>query len=124
MLKLATLLSKRVTEHKLFKLLTVVFIFTIFYTMLEDDEFEGLQRLSEDIKYGNQNRGRPTSDILNIKGVVDEHRKYFKDVFFEKFYFSLITVSTIGYGDIYPSSIRARVLVIMQTIIMLYISTS
>tara|TARA_Y100000816_G_C26103744_1_gene585756 strand:- start:258 stop:536 length:279 start_codon:yes stop_codon:yes gene_type:complete len=92
--------------------------------MLEDDEFEGLQRLSEDIKYGNQNRGRPTSDILNIKGVVDEHRKYFKDVFFEKFYFSLITVSTIGYGDIYPSSIRARVLVIMQTIIMLYISTS
>jgi hypothetical protein len=54
----------------------------------------------------------PDNDAASI---VDKISNYTKISFVEYFYFSCITIATIGYGDIVPVSTWARVLVILES---------
>lgn len=54
----------------------------------------------------------PTSD--HWKGIQDDHDITLFDKFFNRLYFSLTTMTTIGYGDIAPVSKRARSIVLLQ----------
>ena len=45
------------------------------------------------------------------------HNNYPSDAFFDSLYLSIITVSTLGYGDIVPATTLAKFLVMVQTIV-------
>ena len=54
----------------------------------------------------------PTTD--HWKGLTDDNDKTMFDKFFNRLYFSLTTMTTIGYGDISPLSKTARSIVLLQ----------
>ena len=43
----------------------------------------------------------------------------FPERLFNMFYFSSTTLSTVGYGDIYPVSVKAKILVLIQHLILI-----
>ena len=57
----------------------------------------------------------PTTD--HWKGITEAEDKTLFDKFFNRLYFSLTTMTTIGYGDIAPVSKRARSIVLLQMFI-------
>jgi len=57
----------------------------------------------------------PTTD--HWKGLTDDNDKTMFDKFFNRLYFSLTTMTTIGYGDISPLSKTARSIVLLQMFI-------
>lgn len=53
-------------------------------------------------------------DAGHWNGMDDEYAPSFFDKFFNRLYFSVVTFSTVGYGDITPTSRTARTLVMLQ----------
>lgn len=61
-------------------------------------------------------------DYTNWNGISEEEDSTFYKRFFNRFYFTSTTYSTAGYGDIYPKTPKARLIVIiLQTFIILEI---
>ena len=58
-------------------------------------------------------------DSSHWNGIDEEQDKNFPEKFFNRFYFSTITFSTAGYGDISPRSTRVRIVTIIFALIML-----
>lgn len=61
------------------------------------------------------------TEISNINNDITNKSKIQK--FFDRVYFSIVTGTTLGYGDIYPLSNRVKIIVILQlltTIIILF----
>ena len=84
------------------KLLLIVEIFVllliysaIFYTFCDDDDFSGINK---------------------------EEYKTSENRFLSMFYFSCVTCSTIGYGDIYPKTIKSRFISLTLIFIVLFLS--
>jgi CBS domain containing-hemolysin-like protein len=94
MLKLFTLISKKNLFAMLFVHVIVIIAMTLIITFaFDEDDFEGKQY-----------SGFNTDNII------------------ENVYFSIITISSIGYGDIYPKSLGARIFVSLMALysILLY----
>lgn len=108
-------LANAVKKHRMKVILSTVALFAVFYMFCADEEFEGLGKLEKEMKQLRVNVGKLTT------GEIDEDRKLFIENVFEKFYFSLIVTSTIGFGDIYPASVRTRLLCIIQSFVVLYV---
>ncbi len=49
-------------------------------------------------------------DASHFKGIDSENDRSFLNAFFNRFYFVVTTITTIGYGDIVPVSMRARMI--------------
>ena len=64
----------------------------------------------------------PTTD--HWKGLTEANDKTLFDKFFNRLYFSLTTMTTIGYGDIAPVSKTARSIVMLQMFIFVLKLTS
>lgn len=60
-------------------------------------------------------------DSSHFNGIEKNKDKHLSDAFLNRFYFILITFTTIGYGDITPKSNRAR---IITCLIILFIMIS
>ena len=58
-------------------------------------------------------------DSSHWNGIDEEQDKNFPEKFFNRFYFSTITFSTAGYGDISPRSNIVRVVTIIFALVML-----
>jgi NhaP-type Na+/H+ or K+/H+ antiporter len=48
----------------------------------------------------------------HFKGLKEEEDKHLLNAFINRLYFILTTITTIGYGDIVPASMRARIITI------------
>lgn len=48
----------------------------------------------------------------HFKGLNEQEDKHFTHAFINRLYFVLTTIATIGYGDISPASMRARIITI------------
>lgn len=49
-------------------------------------------------------------DSSHFRGIDPKTDKSFMNAFFNRFYFIVTTITTIGYGDIVPVSMRARMI--------------
>lgn len=109
----------------------ICLIVTIIYTFIPDIEFGGItefQRLVEKklIDIDTNEQFNNNKKILEKKEEEQKNAKFVnKEILnnspfykmFNRFYFSMITSFTIGYGDIYPNSIRVRFIVIIQLVL-------
>ena len=111
---LITALIRNFRAEKLKSIIFVVALFTILYMGCDQSEFSGLGKLEKEIE-----SIRDSTAMSSI----DRPLAFFENLF-DKLYFTIITTSTVGYGDIYPQSLRTRILVLIHTSIMLYITFS
>lgn len=80
-------LFNSINQDKLGAVIINIIIFTIVFSMFDDDDFEG-----------------DASGIIN------------------RMYFTVVSATTVGYGDVYPKSPACRLMVVVYLMIMFMIS--
>lgn len=131
---------------KLGVFLLICFIFSIIYLFIPDKNFGGINKiqtiLEEELvekavekKIKETFKNKNSSDVnLNsisseIDNVIDisstditniKKESYF-DKYFDRLYFSIVTGTTLGFGDIYPNSKLTKLLVILHLVILFLI---
>ena len=88
----------------------MIICYTLFLTMYNDDDFTGLIEI--DKKIGN---------IHNKDETLSEEITYTIDRVLDRFSFVLATVSSVGYGDIIPTSDVSRFIVLLETFLSFFI---
>ena len=130
----------KVFLYKLLVFLMIFLIILLIYLFFPDKEFGGINKiqtlleeellenvLSKKIKENFSNK-------IDINTIDDEVEKVVSDIkddvvikksfwskFFDRFYFSIVSGSTLGFGDIYPKTILTRLLVIIQLMLLFLI---
>jgi len=129
-------------KHKVIALLCLVFIFTFLYMIFDDDDFGGVNKVEELIKEEvlkekiKKEIKEKWADLETVKGEIaieEKTKEVKKDVkekeikeekikpnlwqkFFNRLYFSVITGTTLGYGDIYPVSNGVKLLTMLHSL--------
>lgn len=91
---------------------TLITLYTLFLVQYEDDDFTGLLKIHENI-----------NDLKNNKKESREEKIRSKvDKILDRLSFVLITVSTVGYGDVIPKKRSLRIINSIFIIILIYIT--
>lgn len=125
------------SDHNLiFIAFKITILFTILYSFLDDTHFGGLERITRHIKtvsnhikivshtFNNLHKGNKDLVAEKHKTEEEDDDTFLDKVFqvllrlFNRFYFTVVTGSTVGYGDVAPKSIIARLLASIQISIM------
>lgn len=107
---------KRMTNFnkKFIIILIIIFIYTLFLTLYDDNDFTGLLKLEEKIdKIQNKN-----NENINIEKDITNYL----DIFMDRLSFVLVTLSTVGYGDIVPKKKSLRIINSLVIILLIYIT--
>tara|TARA_Y100000389_G_C17427412_1_gene500409 strand:+ start:862 stop:1281 length:420 start_codon:yes stop_codon:yes gene_type:complete len=121
-----------------------VFIFSIIYFLIDDSHFSGINKIDEALReeiikrnvsseikenleidvdvVDNKNEKILEKETIEVKKeVAQQELKTIKSSsiqkIFDRIYFSFVTGSTLGYGDIYPRTNYCKVIVIIQLLI-------
>lgn len=124
-------------HFKIIYLLLTIFLFSIAYSIMKPKHFHGLNKVQDKIKdellenevkepflesyYEDVDKEIVKEDIKDV--VENEEEKISKPTYTQRYldslYFSIITSCLLGYGDIYPTTNIAKVLVSIQAMITL-----
>ena len=89
--------NKILNSDKIFFITLIIFFFTLIYFFTcNDDDFKGLDKKN----YNNN----PLERFINL------------------FYFSCVTSSTIGYGDIHPFTTKTKLIAIIQILFIIILT--
>ena len=121
-----------------------VFVFSIIFFLLDDSHFSGINKIDEVIReeiikrnVSSEIKENLEIDVDVVKGrdekiLENETREVRKEVaqqelktlkisntqkFLDRLYFSFVTGSTLGYGDIYPRTNYCKLITIIQLLI-------
>ena len=121
-------------------LMLQIIIFSFIYMILNDAHFSGINTLEEMIrdellqrkinpiiteKFQNKNKDKLEKEIQEIeKDINIETDPVIREVtqpslfssFFKRLYFSFVTGTTLGYGDIFPNTVLCKTITIIQLI--------
>jgi len=126
-------------KKKIFALLILIIIFTLFYMIFDDNDFGGVNKVEELIKeevIKEKIQKEIKEKLANIKDeiAIEEKTKEVKknvkekeikeekikpnlfQKFFNRLYFAVITGTTLGYGDIYPLSNSVKLISMLQSL--------
>lgn len=108
-------LAKSINRQKLTVVLTFIIIFTVVLCFCRDDEFGGLLELHKRL-----------DEINNPKenNYIKEDAIEWSEFVFNRLYFVLATMTTVGFGDIIPKSPRVRVFTFIFLIATFLVSLS
>ena len=148
--------------NRIILILSSMLVFSILYLLVPDDEFSGVNNISEMIKR-ELLKEKIKKDIKLKSGVIetftdlgtnkynhvyklksdtleenveriesqveDEYtpenvQKSVFEQYFSRLYFSIVTGCLLGYGDVYPTSIRAKCIAMIQSLITIIIIVS
>ncbi len=121
-------------------LMLQIIIFAFVYMILNDAHFSGINTLEEMIRnellqrkinpiikeqFQNENKDKLEKEIQEIeKDINIETDPVIREVtqpslfssFFKRLYFSFVTGTTLGYGDIFPNTVLCKTITIVQLI--------
>ena len=121
-------------------LMLQIIIFSFIYMILNDAHFSGINTLEEMIrdellqrkinpiikeKFQNENKDKLEKEIQEIeKDINIETDPVIREgtqpslfsSFFKRLYFSFVTGTTLGYGDIFPNTVLCKTITIVQLI--------
>lgn len=144
---------------KVYLILISMFLFSIIYIIVPDDEFSGVNNISELIKsellkqkvlkdikvntgslegFNNSFNENQTTiyksssstlekDVEKIEEKVDDEytpknvKKSIYEQYFSRVYFSIITGCLLGYGDVYPITMKSKLLAMLQALMTIII---
>lgn len=131
---------------KLGVFLIVCIIFSVIYLFIPDKNFGGINKiqtiLEEELvekvveKKINETFKNKNSSDLNLNSISSEidnvidisstditniKKENYFDKYFDRLYFSIVTGTTLGFGDIYPNSKLTKLLVILHLVILFLI---
>lgn len=110
------MVNKLTFNKKFILILIIIFIYTLFLTLYDDNDFTGLLKLEEKIdKIHNTNNEITDTDI-------EKDMTNYLDIFLDRLSFVLVTVSTVGYGDIIPKRRSLRIINSLVIILLIYIT--
>lgn len=122
-------------HFKIIYLLLTIVLFSVTYSIMKPTHFHGLNKVQDKIKdelledeikepfleayYEDIDKENVKEDIKDV--VEDEEEKInkptYKQRYLDSLYFSIITSCLLGYGDIYPTTNIAKILVSIQAMI-------
>jgi len=129
-----------IAKEKFGLLMMFILFFSIVYLFLDDSHFSGINTLEEmirnevlqkkidpivekEVQETFQNNEEKeiqkkteeiTQDLKKEKVIVNLAKPTLFDRFFKRMYFSFVTGTTLGYGDIFPASILCKSITIIQ----------
>ena len=109
---------KNVNKQKFKVIFGLMIIFTIILCFCHDDEFGGLLLLTEKLEQIHK-----TKPGDKVKELEREIKVGFEKVF-ERFYYVVVTSTTVGFGDVIAKSIRVRIFTVIYLILLFAISLS
>lgn len=98
-------ITKIITKKKTLMLLTLILSYSFLLTFFSNSEFTGL--------IDRENK------VLGKKPTLTKNE--WMELFFERFYFVLVTTSAVGYGDVIPKSRRLKMINSVYILILIYI---
>lgn len=131
---------------KLGVFLIVCIIFSVIYLFIPDKNFGGINKIQtileeelvekaveKKIKETFKNKNSSDVNLNSISSEIDNvidisstditniKRENYFDKYFDRLYFSIVTGTTLGFGDIYPNSKLTKLLVILHLVILFLI---
>jgi hypothetical protein len=97
--------TKIVTKKKTLMVMTLILVYSYILTFFPNSEFTGLLTIEDEL-IGNDT-------VLT--------RPKWSEIFFERFYFVLVTTSAVGYGDVIPKSRRLKMINSVYLILIIYV---
>lgn len=134
-----------IRRNKVLLVITSMIFFSFVYMFISDDEWYGVNKMKDIVKEeitkdkiedatDTRREGFSTEPGINKnKEIIAEIGKAEKKVdeigivksqfetYFNRLYFSIITGCLLGYGDIYPESMRLKSIVILQALLTIII---
>ena len=98
-------ITKIVTKKKILLLLVFILSYSLVLTFFPNSVFSGLLTIENEL-LGND----PTLTT-----------KKWTEIFFERFYFVLVTTSAVGYGDVIPKTRRLKMINSVYLLTIMYI---
>lgn len=131
---------RKVILYKLLIFLFICILFSLVYLFFPDKSFGGINKiqtlLEEELleKVLTKKMKENFSDKIDMDTIDDEVEKVVSDIkndvvvkksfwdkYFDRFYFSIVTGSTLGFGDIYPKTKITRLLVVIQLLLLFFV---
>ena len=107
-------------------ILGIILLFTGIFCFCTDDEFSGLISVQNNIDEVNDKVQNPSSHHPTEKkkcSTLSANGK--NDTFsyvFNRFYYVIVSTTTLGYGDIFPVSTKARCITIIYVLMIFFVS--
>ena len=126
--------------------LIVCIIFSVIYLFIPDKNFGGINKIQtileeelvekaveKKIKETFKNKNSSDVNLNSISSEIDNvidisstditniNKESHVDKYFDRLYFSIVTGTTLGFGDIYPNSKLTKLLVILHLVILFLI---
>ena len=120
-LKSLKIFKDKQKNYKFFYFMIITFIFSLIYCCFPNDEFGGINEFQLLLDPAKQDK---TSKILNKQNEIKEKnnvniKELLKKIFL-RLYYSFTVVATVGFGDIYPASIRLKAITMLQFLCTIY----
>ena len=128
MLTLVSLLKiiKKPNFRTVFMILGIILLFTGIFCFCKDDEFSGLISVTNELNEVNEKVQNPSSHHPTRKKKCKTLSANGKtDIFsyiFNRFYYVIVSTTTLGYGDIFPVSTKARCITIIYVLMIFFVS--
>jgi hypothetical protein len=105
MMNIFTRNVNKIFTHKILLLLALILSYSFLLTFFPNSEFSGLFNIEDKIS-----GKKPELTTLD-----------WSELFFERFYFVLVTTTAVGYGDVIPKSRRLKLINSVYLLIIIYI---